>query len=65
MGYYKNLIIANQVEEADRFRSAKRRTTYRRPEIVTDKRTMIILLGSSMFFSITTILLAIWVAWLV
>ena len=66
MGYYKNLEIARQVEEADRKtwvplpeRRIRRRVTYRSPEVVTDRRTLIILLGSSVFFSITTVVLSI------
>ena len=68
MGYYKNLEIAGQVEEADRRdpimfplyeRKIRRRVTYRAPEVITDRRTLTILLGSSIFFSSTTIILSI------
>jgi hypothetical protein len=66
MGYYKNLEIAGQVEEADRKywvpipeRRIRRRVTYRSPEVVTDRRTLIILLGSSIFFSTTTVTLSV------
>lgn len=69
MGYYKNLEIAYQVEEPDRItvplyeRKTRRRVTYRSPEVITDRRTLIILLGSSSFFSITTVILTIALAW--
>ena len=66
MGYFKNLEIAQQVEEADRGiviplyeRKTRRRVTYRAPEIVTDRRTLVILFGSSVFFSISTVVLTI------
>jgi len=66
MGYYKNLEIEGQVEEADRKsrfplpeRRIRRRVTYRSPEVVTDRRTLIILLGSSIFFSTTTVTLSV------
>jgi hypothetical protein len=66
MGYYKNLEIAGQVEEADRKvrvplpeRRIRRRVTYSSPEVITDRRTLIILLGSSIFFSTTTVILCV------
>jgi hypothetical protein len=66
MGYYKNLEIAGQVEEGDRRnpvplpeRRIRRRVTYRSPEVVTDRRTLTILLGSSIFFSTTTVILCV------
>lgn len=65
MGYYKNLIIAQQVEEPDRTRKARRRETYKEPEVVTDRRTMTILLGATFTFGLSTILLLVWVAWLI
>ena len=64
MGYFKNLEIAQQVEEPDRIivplyeRKTRRRITYRAPEVVTDRRTLVILFGSSIFFSITTVVLS-------
>lgn len=65
MGYYKNLEIELQVEEPDRIivplyeRKTRRRITYRAPEVVTDRRTLVILFGSSIFFSITTVILTV------
>jgi hypothetical protein len=70
MGYYKNLIIAQQVEEPDRIkvplpdRKIRRRVSYKSPEVVTDRRTLLILIGSSVFFSATTIGLVIVIAWI-
>ena len=65
MGYFKNLEIAQQVEEPDRGiyipladRKIRRRATYRAPEVVTDRRTLTLLLGSSIFFSLTTVVLS-------
>mgnify|MGYP006889505756 CR=1 FL=1 len=65
MGYYQNLIIARQVEEPDRNRKGKRRETYRDPEVITTRRTLVFLLGSAMFFGATSVVLTVWVAWLV
>lgn len=62
MGYYKNLIIAQQVEEPDRTRKARRRETYKEPEMVTDRRTINILLWSTITFGLTTVILTGWVA---
>lgn len=65
MGYYKNLEIELQVEEPDRIivplyeRKTRRRVTYKTPEVVTDRRTLGILFGSSIFFSLTTVILTI------
>lgn len=64
MGYYKNLIIERQTEVADRKRKG-RRETYREPDVITDKRTLIFLTVSASFFSITTVILTIWLAVLV
>ena len=65
MGYYQNLIIARQVEEPDRPVNARRRTTWQgNNDVVTDKRTLVFLLGTSMFFAVTTIGLVIVIAWI-
>lgn len=65
MGYFKQKEIENQVEIPDRTRRL-RRSTYQKPTntVVTDVRTMLILLGASSFFSITTIVLIFVIAWM-
>jgi len=64
MGYYKNLIIARQVEEPDRFRKNARRETYKAPSVVTDKRTLVTLVWLVVIFGVTSVLLTILVAWM-